>query len=84
MTIGEIIEFYFARYNYLLIGIEMWGGIPGKYHCVNKEQYNNIFGAWNDRTVIKTVFNTYNMNYATGECIKRDLPLLYICYANNE
>ena len=84
MTIQNIIDFYFSQYKTLVIKVEMFNGIKGKYNTYTKEEFFKFIDGWNDEKVITTNFATHHINYATGDCTEKEIPTLYICYKSND
>lgn len=84
MTIQNIIDFYFSQYKTLAIKVEMFNGIKGRYNTYTKEEFLKFINGWNDDKVITANFETYHTNYATGDCTKKEVPTLYICYKGEE
>lgn len=84
MTIQNTIDFYFSQYETLAIMVEMFGGIEGRYNTYTKEEFLKFINGWNDEEVITIIFKTYHTNYSTGNCTKKEIPTLYICYKSND
>ena len=84
MTIQNIIDFYFSQYKTLVIKVEMFNSIKGKYNTYTKEEFLKFVDGWNNEKVITINFTTHYTNYARGNCTKRETPILYICYKSND
>ena len=78
MTIQNIIDFYFSQYKTLVVKVEMFNGVKGKYNTYTKEEFLRFINGWNDEKVITANFTTHYTNYAIGDCTEREIPILYI------
>lgn len=83
MTIQNITDFYFSQYENLVIKVEMFDGVKGKYNTYTKEEFRKFIDGWKDEKIITVNFSTHYTNYAIGHCAEREIPILYICYKSN-
>lgn len=83
MTIQNITDFYFSQYENLVIKVEMFDGVKGKYNTYTKEEFRKFIDGWKNEKIITVNFATHYTNYAKGHCAEREIPILYICYKSN-
>lgn len=77
MTVKDIIEFYFSQYETINVKLQLLGGVHGKYYLFTKEEYYNLFSAWNNEKPISTSFSTYHI-FKGEEARKLEFPQLDI------
>ena len=82
MTIKEVYEFYFNKYEILKVKTEMVEGIKGKEFVFTLEQYKEFISAWEDAEVVETIFQTHYTSYYNGttEARPMEIPMLCILY----
>ena len=80
MTIKEITDLYFSKYDKIEIVIEKWDGIKGKSCIYTKEAFYNNSNGWLNEEVISSNFSTHFTNSYTKEIKKCEYPHLYILY----
>ena len=78
MTILDVANFYFNKYDKLEIVIEKWKGITTKKHLFTKESFAKITQGWWDKEVISVSFQTHYTNTFTKEIEKCEYPYLYM------
>lgn len=77
MTVRDIIEFYFSQYETINVKLQLLGGLHGKYYLLTKNEYYNLFSAWNNEKPISTSFSTYHI-FKGEEARKLEFPQLNI------
>lgn len=83
MTIKDVYEFYFNKYDVINIKTELVGGIHGKNHTFTREGYKNFLSNLDDSEVVEVIFqNAYTIRKDNSVQIMKtmDIPLLYILY----
>ena len=86
MKIIDIFNFYYSLYPVLAVTVQMYGGIDGKPHVVNKAQALEWLNGWLDETAISVSFQTHCYTYGNTwgrewSKTKCEIPMLYILYS---
>ncbi len=80
MTIKDVINFYFSKYDELVINVEMLAGMRGKAKTFTKKEALVHLNNWLDEEVLSVGFHTASYIHGDPEVYEFEIPHLNILY----
>lgn len=77
MTLKDVINFYFAKYETIHLKIQMVDGIKGKYLTVTKDDLAYVLEDWGDSEVVDFGWQSYYTSL-THIVEKMNIPTAWI------